>query len=75
MARAKIHRITVSGRGEFPMDMLRYDECYPYSVEDISLMTERTCLREITLVCHRPCGSTYARWDSFGWEVIAQILH
>lgn len=29
-----IHSITITGRGSFPLDMLRYDRCFPASEID-----------------------------------------
>ena len=66
--------------GAFPLDMLRYDSCYPMSSVDVNRMilesqrdyTERG-YDNITLV-HREHGSkkwrpTEDRWRSFGWRV------
>lgn len=62
---------TVEGRGEFPWDMLRYDECWPRGSQDVSgLITERP-RRPILLCTYKPSGPTVARWESFGWTVTA----
>jgi len=62
----------------FPMDMNRYDRCYPFSVEDVkeiekSLMDIRYKTNPIRLVKHtdgRKPMWTPARWDSFGWQLV-----
>lgn len=69
---------TVRGRGEFPQDMLRYDEAEFASDEDRfdALNIERTRhVRDVGLVC-RGDGAlhtkpTVALWESFGWKVVA----
>lgn len=33
-----IHIMTVSGRGRFPFDMLRYDRCFPYGSADVLML-------------------------------------
>jgi hypothetical protein len=62
---------TVKGLGQFPLDMLRYDNAWPNSEADSSLMQAedlgRLAHREITL--RSLTGPTAARWSSFGWEV------
>jgi hypothetical protein len=64
----------VVGSGEFPVDMLRYDLCWPSSEQDSGLTAEaagdhvrfkRT--RYITLRGLKT--PTVARWASFGWTV------
>ena len=57
---------------DFPLDMLRYDCCYPKSECDSS--TLRYCTEEvlqtpvvIMLSSHRVPNAD--RWASFGWEV------
>lgn len=69
----------VSGRGEFPTDMLRYDLCWPASQGDShSIDTWRDLVtaggkpfatRTITLKGLKL--PTAARWASFGWTVVA----
>lgn len=71
-------KFAVSGRGVFPIDMLRYDACWPLRGEDVhqielpSTELRNTQDRIIWLktsgrVDPRP---TKARWASFGWHVI-----
>lgn len=66
----------VSGSGDFPFDMLRYDACWPSSSLDASSIgqpcySERKGHRVVILAC-RPGGygvvPTVARWASFGWK-------
>lgn len=59
---------SVTGDGQFPFDMLRYDSCWPAHPQDVSLMSSRSgTLRRVTLVgLHAP---TDGRWASFGWPV------
>lgn len=63
---------TVKGEGYFPLDMLRYDKCYPAGEED-SAAIAGTGEREINVV-HvselRFSVFTPARWRSFGWEIV-----
>lgn len=60
----------VEGRGEFPLDMLRYDRCWPASIDD-TLRIPRDHLaidRQIGLAGLKV--PTAARWASFGWKVV-----
>ena len=58
-------------RGEFPLDMLRYDCCYPVtSVEHMD--NDARGQRQVKLRHigdHRMWSSTYPRWASFGRHV------
>ena len=72
-------RFTVSGKGYFPTDMLRYDRCSPLSESDAAdLFIERSDpdfrdTRNINLVRYTATKHaalpTTARWASFGWDV------
>ena len=64
-------KFTVKGAGEFPIDMLRYDSCYPLSQEDVNKFWWDE-VREVTLISVKRCksGPTEGRWNSFGWKVI-----
>jgi hypothetical protein len=70
----------VKGRGDFPIDMLRYDRCTPLTESD-SGRIERTFDEEVgedenaaeidlkaSEIGHQP---TQGRWQSFGWTVIS----
>lgn len=51
--------------GNLPMDMLRYDACYPLHFNDEEV--------SVTLIHHDSNPKWYpteARWNSFGWEVL-----
>lgn len=67
---------TVAGAGDFPMDMLRYDHCWPASSEDaaklaVGAYSEPLGQRSIVLAC-KPGDNwrnvpTHRRWSSFNW--------
>ncbi len=74
------HEYTVTGRGSFPVDMLRYDASYPKSTDDaVSIALQMTDDREVyggmrtITLCHncdyRSWSPTEGRWDSFVWTV------
>lgn len=67
------HDFRVSGFGSFPMDMLRYDECFPLdsdSAQSIADSHAGPSMRwEIRLGTYRPFGPTIDRWRSFNWAV------
>jgi hypothetical protein len=64
---------TVMGRGEFPLDMLRYDQCHPYRSEDAAAIgynsryDDPSQIRTVVLVTTSPNSPTPARWSSFLW--------
>ena len=67
---------TVTGRGRFPIDMLRYDCCYPVEgIPDIEWsQNPEERRREFNVRLVRHCKSrgwtpTIGRWSSFGWSV------
>lgn len=63
---------TVSGRGRFPYDMLRYDQCCPIFPNDASNIgrtdTGIDSQRDIQFNSTKNYP-TVARWESFGWNV------
>jgi hypothetical protein len=63
------YRFTATGRGHFPVDMLRYDHCWPSYTEDAVDMTnyDTKCDRIIRLISHSE--PTPERWASFGWTI------
>lgn len=64
--------IAVVGRGDFPIDMLRYDSCAPLAQTDAFKITEGHDLRVIDLeMFTQGRGPTDARWRSFGWIVLS----
>jgi hypothetical protein len=64
----------VAGRGQFPIDMLRYDQCWPKRESEDAMGIERSfrndpgILRQVTLRGLHP--PTVGRWESFGWKII-----
>ena len=72
------HEFTVKGGYAFPVDMLRYDHCYPRDTESALAMTytikdEKLYMEERVIhlgtVSVKTWTPTDARWQSFGWEV------
>lgn len=59
----------VSGAGEFPIDMLRYDACWPASEADSSEITSNG-LRRVALRHRSLFPLTPGRWNSFGWKIV-----
>ncbi len=62
----------VIGRGEFPIDMLRYDSAYPVTEDDSRVIGQRTYEWDRgVLLQHRGVQKdwepTLGRWKSFGW--------
>ncbi len=71
----------VSGRGPFPLDMLRYDRCSPASECDsaqIRKTFQRGDSEERAINLFRPdlpnavLAPTEGRWDSFGYTVVPE---
>ncbi len=58
---------TVTGRGMFPFDMLRYDQCWPSDSESAARMDISRDLRSIQLSSYSQ--PTIGRWTSFLWSV------
>lgn len=73
-----LHRARVTTVHPFPLDMLRYDSCFPNSSEDAVLIEKsiKTHPREAYTVTVARYGSrqrdhdfTPARWRSFGCAI------
>lgn len=65
-------RFTVTGGGEFPLDMLRYEGAYPETQQDARRAQYEDERREVTVLkwSDRPDWyPTSSRWESFGWRV------
>jgi len=67
---------TVTGAGFFPLDMLRYDSCWPMEREDVEKIDNSSSevkeMRNVTLcriVRNKNLQPTTDRWMSFGWVV------
>jgi len=78
MAKTYTHRavVTVPTYGGFPIDMLRYDACYPVSEQDSawieSTITDGLRAFALNITVERHCTArqwseafTVARWESF----------
>lgn len=62
----------VSGYGTFPLDMLRYDSCWPSTSVDVAKIDRSDKSRSIKLHSHqRP---TPERWESFLWKIGSKEL-
>ncbi len=65
---------TVEGRSDFPVDMLRYDNCYPDTSEDaVNMLSDEPEPRQVKLrrlVFNKTQMPTEGRWSSFGWKVV-----
>lgn len=75
----------VEGKPPFPIDMLRYDMCWPYWEKDSINITACTRPRErlpdgsrsahltctVTLQTFRDIEPTKDRWQSFAWRVVS----
>ena len=73
-----ITEFKVQGRGSFPLDMLRYDACWPVDGDSaVSLGHIGPGLDEVRDVCLRSCRKgvpTAGRWISFGWSVVRDSI-
>lgn len=73
MPKLNLKPFTVRGKGRFPVDMLRYDKCWPATQDDAEVMAEVISEPVIGVVniklvtCIEP---TPDRWKSFGWYVL-----
>ena len=74
------HEATVEVRGAFPVDMLRYDRCYPASEEDAKAIAQSLAERgrepyrvELKALSLSREHWTRARWRSFGAVVVKTV--
>jgi hypothetical protein len=76
LAYKKRYEFTVMGKLPFPLDMLRYDRCYPVDGDSAAAIARsldrdnRDTPREtyqVTLISDNP--PTSGRWASFLWHV------
>jgi len=65
----KLWVIKVTGRGRFPMDMLRHDCAWPLNTADAMAITETIAADPAFVSVRLMCSAepTTARWLSFGW--------
>ena len=74
MAYKTVH-FTVIGTGRFPIDMLRYDGCWPFQSSDaVAIENSFKTIRppdpeSHTVRLEGTCKPTVARWRSFGWDI------
>lgn len=66
----------IQGKGEFPMDMLRYDSCCPNSERDSMLIADTfgRLRNGRWSICVRSASEnkwTVGRWESFGVKITA----
>lgn len=77
---SKLHRyvVIVKGSGQFPLDMLRYDHCWPRTLSDSAKMDKDWGgeLRTIELLADKPRAwvPTVGRWHSFTWDVVSHTV-
>jgi len=80
----QVIEVSADPYGTFPMDMLRYDGCYPEGSEDASKIgenlqlldtargpedyPEKWVIRLVRFVETKKCEPTVGRWRSFGWD-------
>lgn len=60
----------VEGAGRFPIDMLRYDRCFPFDESNSYLIVgpiERRTIKLMAYVDVKSATPCYGRWNSFGW--------
>ena len=66
------HRIEVTGKGQFPFDMLRCDQCFPLYESDPAIMRHPTDEDQVVALGHWGPSTwtpTKERWRSFHWAV------
>lgn len=77
MPKEKLHYFVVEGTGTFPVDMLRYDSCWPlyesgaksaYNILTPESLKDRAQPRQVALMSRKP--PMRARWQSFGWDIV-----
>lgn len=72
----KLFDFYVRGRGDFPFDMLRHDQCWPVSGEDAAKlspnMTAANFLELRTVHLRSIQAPTTLRWSSFMWPAATQ---
>jgi hypothetical protein len=70
------HEFAVHGVGRFPIDMLRYDSCFPTDQESaLAIMDsnkigkDHKLIRLSSIQDNSNWEPTKGRWESFGWRV------
>ena len=67
-------KFVVEGRGDFPIDMLRYDRAVPMTEHDSGVIAYESGKRRVHLIRYSAAGKSgpcQQRWDSFNWLVIS----
>lgn len=62
-------RFAVEGRNDFPVDMLRYDCCWPFGEISAFRILDMLHQRRIEMLGIKTPNE--GRWNSFGWKVCA----
>jgi hypothetical protein len=70
---------SVSGRGDFPVDMLRYDNAIPTKESDASKIAPSRwhgieAFDERTVELKSEFYPTEGRWNSFGWKIVPNSI-
>ena len=68
----KVYTFVVSGYNSFPLDMLRYDKCWPQTpdgVDNLTIDLASSILKAQTVKLCSHFHPTVERWESFGWTV------
>jgi hypothetical protein len=63
-------RFRVIGKNTFPIDMLRYDQCWPMNPECIGNIVDSISLMEYPVTTYELCSykaPTVARWNTFAF--------
>lgn len=66
----------IRGRGQFPIDMLRFDMCYPFRPEDSQGIIDTFATPHawaIVVETRNPRGFELARWDSFSCKCEVRV--
>jgi hypothetical protein len=68
----KVRTFTVEGREAFPLDMLRYDQCWPATLDDAVTIAD-TLTAHVGLVKVTLCGyhdPSKELWESWEWRLV-----
>lgn len=68
--RILLRHFIVEGAGEFPLDMLRYDEAFPAAESQSHLLLSSPKRRQVSLFSCCQYSPCVGRWKSFGWKVV-----
>ena len=70
VGKVRRYEFYVSGRGDFPVDMLRYDQCWPLGPTDAAMLYPTVRDHRFAAIASNT-PPTPERWRSFGWVVTA----